>query len=220
MRGRSLSETIADDIMNMIIVEKKYLPGQKIPNENEFSSELKISRTTLREAIRILVTRDVLEIRRGKGTFVTNLSNISENGDMKELSKMKVNLRDLYEMRMIFEPQTAFYAALRGTEKELETIFRYGHQEELYVEDPEKRRELENAFHRSIVKAAHNEFMVRLMPILYQAINSSILCRNDTEFILEDHREIMNFLKKRDGEGARAAMQLHIIHNMRNLDLD
>lgn len=54
----------------MIVVEKKYLPGDKLPNEIELSKELGVSRITLREAIRILVTRHVLEIKRGKGTFV------------------------------------------------------------------------------------------------------------------------------------------------------
>ncbi len=54
----------------MIVVEKKYLPGDKLTNEIELSKELGVSRITLREAIRILVTRHVLEIKRGKGTFV------------------------------------------------------------------------------------------------------------------------------------------------------
>ncbi|MDY0395514.1 GntR family transcriptional regulator [Virgibacillus halophilus] len=56
--------------MSMIAVEKRFLPGDKLPNENELSEELDISRTTLREAIRILVTNGILEIRRGKGTYV------------------------------------------------------------------------------------------------------------------------------------------------------
>ena len=57
----------------MITIEKKFMPGEKLPNENELSEELKISRTTLREAIRILATNGILEIQRGKGTFVKKI---------------------------------------------------------------------------------------------------------------------------------------------------
>ena len=65
-----LSDRIADTILSMITVEKRFHPGSKLPNENELSREMKVSRTTLREAIRILVTGNILEIRRGRGTFV------------------------------------------------------------------------------------------------------------------------------------------------------
>ena len=69
-KKKRLSDDIAEMLLSMIVVEKKYLPGDKLPNEIELSKELGVSRITLREAIRILVTRHVLEIKRGKGTFV------------------------------------------------------------------------------------------------------------------------------------------------------
>src|SRR5699024_11792816 len=67
---KRLSDSIAEDILAMITIEKRFLPGDQLPNEIELSTELKISRTTLREAIRILVTNGILEIKRGRGTFV------------------------------------------------------------------------------------------------------------------------------------------------------
>ena len=65
-----LSEMIADDILYMINVEKRFSETMKLPNENDFAKELNVNRATLREAIRILVTNGVLEIRRGVGTFI------------------------------------------------------------------------------------------------------------------------------------------------------
>ena len=55
MNNKMLSQSIADTILSMITIEKRFAAGDKLPNENELSAELNVSRTTLREAIRILV---------------------------------------------------------------------------------------------------------------------------------------------------------------------
>lgn len=218
-REQSLAESVANELATLIIIDKKYNPGDKMPNENELSSAMKVSRTTLREAIRILATRNILEIKRGKGTFVTELENIEDSDGVASLSKVKVNLKDLYEMRILFEPQAAYLAAIRGTEKEINRIIYYGDLTEKMIIEKGETVDADQAFHRSIVKATHNEFMEKLMPILYKAISSSVVYNYTHKDVIEDHRSIMEFFKNRDPEGAKAAMHLHIIHNMRNLGI-
>jgi len=220
---RSLAENVADNILAMITIDKKFTLGDKLPNENELSEELQVSRTTLREAIRILVAYNVLEIQRGKGTYVKNNRELIEELGLKELSTFQLDVKDLYEMRLIFEPQSAYYAAKRATDKELERILFYGRLEEDLILKKEDRTEVEQAFHKSIAKATHNEFMNRLMPILYQAIDKGVLLSDTNEEMvqntLNDHRMIMEFLSKRDAEGAKTAMKLHIIHAMRGFGI-
>lgn len=222
-KEKSLAESIADDILAMITIDKRFTVGDKLPNENELSSELQISRTTLREAIRILVAHKVIEIRRGKGTFVTTNQDLNENFGLEDLSTAKLNIRDLYEMRLIFEPQTAYYAARRATAKELERILYYGRLEEEKILNNEDRTEVEQAFHKSIAKATHNEFMNKLMPILYKAIDKGVILSDTNKSIIEDtfndHHTIMEFLENRDAEGAKTAMKLHIIRAMRGLGI-
>ena len=97
--------------------ERQFTPGSKLPNENELSEALHVSRTTLREAISFLVAQGVLEIRRGKGTFVTEDLPASAV-DLTALSNLRsrVRARDLFEMRLIFEPATVALAChRRGT---------------------------------------------------------------------------------------------------------
>ena len=69
-KSQSLSEQVADEILDMIVVKKQFKIGDKLPNETELSALLNVSRTTLREAIKMLVLQDIVEIKRGKGTFV------------------------------------------------------------------------------------------------------------------------------------------------------
>jgi GntR family transcriptional regulator, transcriptional repressor for pyruvate dehydrogenase complex len=217
--GRSLAENVAEDILATITIDKKFSIGDKLPNENELAAKLQVSRTTLREAIRILVAHNVLEIKRGKGTYVKDNRELEKGLGIKELSTFKPDIKDLYEMRLIFEPQSAYYAAKRATEKELDRIFYYGKLEEEKIIKKEDRTEVEQAFHQSIAKATHNEFMNQLMPVLYQAIHKGVpLSDMNEEMVrntLNDHRMIMEFLAARDAEGAKTAMKLHIIHAMR-----
>ena len=223
-KEKSLSERIADAILSMITIDKRFIVGDKLPNENELSLELKVSRTTLREAIRILVAHNILEIKRGKGTYIKSVHDFNENLELDELSTVKLNAKDLYEMRLIFEPQTAYYAAKRATNKELEKILYYGRLEEEKILNNEDRTEVEQAFHKSIAKATHNEFMNKLMPILYKAIDKGVILSDENSDIikatLNDHRMIMEFLEKRDAEGAKTAMKLHILHAMRGLGIN
>jgi DNA-binding FadR family transcriptional regulator len=91
------------------------------------------------------------------------------------------------------------------------------------VRNGEDRTEAEKEFHKAIAKATHNEFMNRLMPIIYQAIGKGVVLSKDKEPAIEDtlrdHRMITDFLRKRDGEGARVAMKLHILHAMDELEI-
>ena len=222
---KRLSDRIAEDILAMITIEKRFLPGDQLPNEIDLSTELNISRTTLREAIRILVTNGVLEIKRGKGTFV------KENIDLKDhmrsidqLATERINAKDLYEMRLIFEPEAAYYATLRASDAELNRILTYGRQIEQKINKGEDRTDVEQNFHKEIAKATHNEFIDRLMPIIFQAIDKGVKLSQTNELAekdtLNDHQMIMSFMKARNPEGARSAMKIHILHAMRDLEIE
>ena len=215
-----LSDRIADSILSMITVEQRFLPGSKLPNENILSEELKVSRTTLREAIRILATEGILEIRRGRGTFVREDFKQKQPKGMSALATATVKARDLYEMRLIFEPEAAYYAALRATEEEIQRILALGAE----IQKREDRTEVEQAFHKSIAKATHNEFMNQLMPVIYEGINKGVQLsaayEEAVQATLVDHKILMDFLKERNGEGARNAMRIHILHAMAQLPME
>lgn len=219
-----LSDRIADSILSMITVEQRFLPGSKLPNENVLSKELNVSRTTLREAIRILATGGILEIRRGRGTFVREDFAINQGGEFSSLASVKVKAKDLYEMRLIFEPEAAYYAAQRGTEEEIQRILALGAEIEERIRQKKDRTKVEQAFHKSIARATHNEFMNQLMPVIYEGINKGVRLSQAYEEVeqatLIEHRMLMDFLKSRNAEGARNAMRIHILHAMEQLPME
>lgn len=223
MKNKILSQSIADNILTMITVEKRFSAGDKLPNELDLAEELNVSRTTLREAIRILVAYNILEIQRGKGTYVTENA-FKQSDDLEQLSNIKVNAKDLYEMRLIFEPEAAYYAAIRGTDTEIKRILDYGKRVEDKIRQGQDRTKDEQAFHKAIAQATHNEFINKLMPILYQAISKGVVLSIQSEGVIKntvsDHRMIMEFLEQRNPEGARNAMKIHIMHAIKELGIE
>ena len=217
METKKLSDITAKRIRAMIETENRFKVGDKLPNENDFANELGISRATLREAIRILTLGGILEIRRGKGTFVTSNTFI-ETGDLGEISS---GLDDLFEMRLMFEPDCAYYAAQRATDEEIEIICKYGEAVEQKILSGEDRTYEEQKFHESIANATHNAFVKQFMPIIFNAIKKGVLVMQQDDNVskdnLNDDRLIMEFLKARNADGARTAMRLHILHAIEGL---
>ena len=205
-RKVKLSERTADRLCELIMDERQFTPGSKLPNENELSEALHVSRTTLREAISFLVAQGVLEIRRGKGTFVTEDLPASAV-DLTALSNLRsrVRARDLFEMRLIFEPATVALACQRATDEELAQI----------------RQKAERMEHMAIIKASHNEYMRRLYPIINGAVNEilqvSVNRAHMQSIAIADNYMILDFLMQRDEAGARHAMSIHIRHLLNTL---
>ena len=223
-RKIKLSEKTADRLYEMIVEEQRYCSGSKLPNENELSEELEVSRTTLREAISFLVAQGILEIRRGKGTFVAE--ELPDSGmDLASLSglRSRVRAKDLFEMRLIFEPATVALACQRATDEELNQIRKKAERMEEIAGQGGDWPLADQEFHWAIIKASHNEYMRKLYPIINSAVNEILQISQNRqhmqEIAVQDNRLILEFLMKRDEAGARHAMSIHmkhLIHSMQN----
>ena len=220
--SKSLAESVADDILSMITIDKAYQPGGKLPNENELSGELGVSRTTLREAISFLAAQGVLEIRRGKGTFVAE-SLPAEGLDLTALAgvRSRVRAKDLFEMRLIFEPATVALACQRASDEELRLIRRKAERVEEIAAAGGDWPLADQEFHWAIIKASHNEYMRRLYPIINSAVNEILQISQNRQqmqdIALRDNRLILEFLLRRDEAGARYAMSIHMKHLINTL---
>ena len=100
-----------------------------------------MSRATLREAIRELAARGVLEVRRGRGTFVSEEVADIEDFGFSGLERLQGQLRDLFELRSIFEPKAARLACQRATEEELRDILERGEAVERCIRAGQDRTE-------------------------------------------------------------------------------
>ena len=220
--GRSLSERTAQEIYNMIALQKAFMPGEKLPNENELAQRLGVSRTTLREAVRYLVAQSVLSVQRGRGTYISEDLSLIDRYDMGALSHTR--LSEMYEIRLMFEPQCIMLACFRATEEELQGIFEQARLVEALIHAHGDWAIADQKFHEMIAAASHNEFIIRLFPIINAAVNEAMEVVESTAafepIVISDNRDMCDFLRLRDGAGAKSAMSIHIRHVINILKLN
>ncbi|MEQ2444231.1 FadR/GntR family transcriptional regulator [Pseudoflavonifractor sp. CLA-AP-H29] len=223
MEKQSLTQQTAQRLYGRIVTEGGLAPGDKLPNELDLSRELGVSRTTLREAVRMLVAQGVLEVRRGKGTFVSARVEDIDDFGFSGLRRVKGQLRDLFELRSIFEPQAAMLACRRATTEERADILARGKEVEDCIRSGADRTRADAAFHAAIVRATHNEFMVRLLPLIQRAVATAVEAGEEAERLaadtLRDHALLLEFFARGDEEGARHAMAIHMRHAMDEMGL-
>ena len=222
--GSNLSQQTAERLYNQIVAEGRLSPGDKLPNEVDLSHELGVSRATLREAIRALTVQGVLEVQRGRGTFVSRQVAEIEDFGFGRLEEIRGRLRDLFELRAIFEPQAARLACVRATEQELAEILTQGERVAARIQAGEDRTQADLEFHGAIVRATHNAFMMRLLPMIDRAVETAIAAGAHKEALaqitLQDHALLLEFFARRDGVGAEHAMAIHMAHAMDEMGLE
>lgn len=222
-RPKNLAHNTAEQLNEMITVNHRFAPGEKLPNESDLAESFGISRSTLREAIGILVNQGILEAHRGRGTFVAANLPLESECDFSLLERRKIRLRDLFEMRLLYEPHVAAMACRRASDEEVADICRQGEVVANLIRKGADRVIEDQKFHRMIIAAAHNEFLLSLSPIINKAIRDAIdldLAGDQlAQETLQDHELVMTFLKKRDAVAARNAMEIHIHRVIQALDL-
>ena len=222
-----ISQTIANRISDMIFLEKKYEPNDKLPNEYELSKYLGISRTTLREAIKILAANGILTIKRGSGTFVSAMpENQNDPFGMKYLEDKKKLVKNWFEFRLILEPPNARLATNNGSNEELQAITSSAQRLINLSENNKSIIEEDQIFHAAIATATHNDIIKLTMPMLEEAVRDAIVTSTKigTSNIalnnaLTYHKAIADFIATRDGDGAEIAMRYHILRGLKDLNI-
>lgn len=120
--GRALYHEVVNQLCEMIL-SGAYEKGDLLPSENELCSQMGVSRTTIREALRILKERKIIETRKGKGSFVISDDFIYvDEATQANLSKFKNTLENAVEARLLIEPATAKLACQTATRQDLEDM--------------------------------------------------------------------------------------------------
>ncbi|HCO48857.1 MAG TPA: FadR family transcriptional regulator [Spirochaetaceae bacterium] len=207
------SQEVATHLKELIL-DEKLKPGDKLPSELELCGLFSVSRPTIREAVKTLVSQGILDIHRGKGTYVSQMPGIAEDPLGLDFI-MSPNLRlALIQARLIIEPGVARLAAQTADDRDIEKIAICVRDMEEIVYQHKVGINVELNFHRSIAEATKNPVIIRLIPIIMDSIvktyKDAPRTSEDHRHAFEEHRIIYEAIAARDPERSFDAMHSHL----------
>lgn len=214
---KPLADQVADYILEYIISHELGI-GAKLPNEFELAKGIGVGRSTVREAIKILVSRNIVNIRRGAGTFISEQQGMTEDPLGLAFVKDKNHLAmDLLSVRLMLEPEIARMAAEYATKEQVEALYHQCDKVEAMIGRGENHMQEDIALHRMIAACSGNVVVEKLVPVINSAIQvfvdiTSGSLSNET---IITHREVVDAIAVRDGETAKYSMEMHLLYNRR-----
>jgi GntR family transcriptional regulator, transcriptional repressor for pyruvate dehydrogenase complex len=201
--------------IHRLIAAGRLEPGDRLPPERELAEMFGVSRTSVRDAIRVLEMRGLVEPRHGEGTLVKQIpidAIISPLADA--LAASKDLTADLFDMRRMLEPPLARVAALRATDDDIRAMVEILGRQAERVRAGGIAIEEDNAFHYRIATAAKNQVVLRVidvvMDLLRESRARSLQGAGRAEKSLAGHRRILSAVCDRKPDEAAEAMRLHI----------
>jgi GntR family transcriptional repressor for pyruvate dehydrogenase complex len=205
VRKNKVYEEVAQQIERLIL--KKLRPGDKLPSERELAEMLKVSRSSIRDAIRGLELRGLVEPRQGAGTIVRETAaEPMPNPFASALKRRKEMVSELLDFRKMLEPPLAARAATHASADEISEM------EEILQRQDAKQSQGEHAvaedaeFHYSVVL----KVLDIIMDLLRDTRERSLQVEGRPQKSLAGHRRILAAIKRHDAEGAKSAMRRHI----------
>ncbi|MGA8883873.1 MAG: transcriptional regulator LldR [Acinetobacter sp.] len=222
--------------LRILIEQNKMQVGDRLPAERKLCEQLGVSRSSLREAIQHLVSKGLLVSKAGSGTFLHQLpSNWSNHQIVEPLSGLidqdPAYRFDVQEARSILEGGTAWYAARRATQEDMENIRQCYEQIAHYqsIGDDNQASIADAKFHLAIAEASHNLVLIQMMRGLFDLLQYNVVLGRRKVYteahrfdqLHDQHFQVMHAIERRDPEAARNAVCGHIefvVQQVRSID--
>lgn len=215
IRPSRLYEQIVEQVEESIL-KGRLKPGERLPAERDLAQDFGVSRTAVREAIKTLREKGLVEAYSGRGTFVTSGTSqaFRQSLDLMIRINPQEGLLHLAELRQMLEPEIAARAATRIDEQLLATMQEAVDQMDSYVQDPEGYVEADLDFHLAMAEAVGNPLILSLL----DSIVGLLRAQRTRIFKVEGgpergqfhHKKILAAIEQHDAESAREAMRAHL----------
>lgn len=184
-------------------------PGDRLPAERGLAEKMKVSRATLREALRVMQLRGIIVSKQGAGSYIA-----SGAPEDLALALDHLALQDIFELRLLIEPSIAALAALRASANDISKLGSILLKQEEQIEQKKNIADSDTAFHAALAEATHNRALVEIGATLMRVIAPSRTKYLQTPVraraSLVSHRSLFEAVKARDSTCARSEMEQHI----------
>ncbi len=211
-KPRMLPQIAAEKIIDYI-KDNQLQPGDKLPTELKMAELLQVGRGTVREAIGSLVSRNVLEVRQGSGTFVSSKSGVSEDplGLALEEDNLALAL-DMMDVRLMIEPEIAFMAAINASSEQVEKLQKQCDLVESLIRQGKPYSQEDALFHQILGECCQNVIIRKLIWVITTSVGMNVDLTKDRYKMktITYHRKITEAVQHQDPYGAKYHMTTHL----------
>ena len=209
-----LYEVIVNEI-EQLVVSGQLKAGDPLPPERELGLRFGVSRTAVREAIKVLSQKQLVTVRRGRGAIVAHPSPQTVSASLGLLLKVRrASPAQLTEVRRSIEPEMAALAAEKATPEQIRELEALAIAYRDSVGNPSKAVPLDLAFHKCVSESAHNEVASAIIDSVEQLFLQSMIHHSRVEGAMEksalSHHQVYSAISERDPEAARHYMRRHL----------
>jgi GntR family transcriptional regulator, transcriptional repressor for pyruvate dehydrogenase complex len=215
-RDPRLSDRVASTILESIL-SRRIAPGDGLPSERELADQFGVSRTVIREAVRTLSARGLLEVQTGRGARVAEIDPRTVSDAMRLLLRSRaVPYAKVHEVRSVLEVSAAGLAAERARPEDVARLAGSLERMAAVLDDVDRAAAEDVEFHRLVAMATHNELFLVLHDSIRTAlvdVRKEVLARSGSRArraIVGAHRAIHDAIAAADPKAARAAMRAHL----------
>lgn len=216
-----LADQLHDQLLDWII-SGMLKEGDKIPSENKLCESFKVSRPVVRSAIMKLQAEELVETKKGKGTYVLHspLKDLSRFASANDIA----SILESHEVRIALETEAASLAAVRRTDKQLMVMREAMEAMRKDFEESNLSIQADYEFHIGIAQATNNEMFMHLLEDIHIGLRKTMAIAQElsresvlnqvspdrNNQVLEEHQRILDAIEIQDQEAARFAMRFHI----------
>lgn len=214
---------MVSEAIKEIIETEGLQPGAKFYSENQLSQRLEVSRSSIREAVKMLEVTGMVTVHQGKGIFIADPRDSGESPMRRWVVDNTELLKEHFEIRLLLEPHAAFEAAERLTDKELESLKEHYREFCSFLSEGNLEQVIssDSNFHQLIAKYSKNRTLYVLMKTMRQTLNEGWIASLNTPGRMEqtvfEHGEILEALEAHDSEKAAETMRIHLANALRDI---
>ena len=212
---KPLSSKLSEELLNYIRSEN-LKPGDRLPNESILAKKMGVGRSSIREAMKLLASRNIVTIRQGSGTYISQTPGMVDDplGFSFIADKQKL-AQDSLEVRFLLEPAIASLAAQNASEEDIALLRRLCQEVEDLVRLGQDHTQKDIEFHTAIALSSKNVVVPRLIPVINSAIPLLIELTGNTlkQETIDTHRAMTDAIAAHNAAAAHDAMYLHLVYN-------
>lgn len=220
-----LSESVIDVIKQMI-ADDGFKPGDKFYSENELTKKLGVSRSSIREAMRMLEVSGQVSVKQGKGIFICDVHGQQLKAFATWLKNNEQSIKDNFEVRLIIEPKAARRAAENADKEDIRKMQQACADFAQFAKEnnTEEVIQCDRRFHRLLAGATKNSTLHVLMKSMTTSLPngwiSSLYTPGRIEKTVSEHADILEAIKNGDKLAAENAMTRHLVNALHDINAE